>query len=109
MWAHYGKAHWHHRVREYPAARESVLAAFELDPGHMPTMRLHASMQAAAGEIPPATECLLTWLKRGETDPMIDARERTEGQVDLAALPGAGRSRGRRAGTAGRDRPLLVA
>jgi len=86
VWAHYGQAFWNHRLRRFPAAREAIERAFDLDPGHMPTMRLHASMQASAGETQPAIDCLLTWLKRGETDPTIDPRERAEAQIDLAAL-----------------------
>jgi tetratricopeptide (TPR) repeat protein len=86
VWVHYGRAWWSARLRRFPEAREGVAAAFALDAGHGPTMRLHASLLAGAGEIEDAIECLVLWLERGEPDPLVDPSLRAEALVDLAAL-----------------------
>jgi hypothetical protein len=86
VWVHYAKGWWLFSLRRFPEARESIEAVFELDGGHMSTMRLQASMFASAGDTLDAIEVLEKWLDRGEEDPLVDPRLRAEGQVDLAAL-----------------------
>ena len=86
VWVHYARAWWYARSRRFAAARSEVAEAFQLDGGHMPTMRLHASLQAGAGETDEAIACLQAWLERSEPDPTIDPRQRAEAVVDLAAL-----------------------
>ncbi len=86
VWVHYAIAWWNTRQRLYPAARASVADAFELDGGHLPTMRLHATHLAGAGEIRPAIDCLRAWLARTELSPLVAPSVRAEAYIDLAAL-----------------------
>ena len=86
IWAHYGVAHWNARLRRFPKARAELKAAFRLDGGHLPSMRLHAWLLANAGETAEARDCLERWLARTEDDPLTDAQARAEARVDLAAL-----------------------
>ena len=86
VWAHYARAWWAVRERLFPEAREAVEAAFAIDGGHLPSMRLQASLLAAGGETPEATHCLRTWLERTLGSPLVDPGEYAEAQVDLASL-----------------------
>jgi len=85
-WAYYARAWWDVQERRFPEAREAVAQVFAIDPGHLPTMRLHASLLAAAGETPEAMDCLRKWLERTLDDPLVDPSFYAEAQVDLAIL-----------------------
>jgi tetratricopeptide (TPR) repeat protein len=86
IWAHYGTAFRCFAMRRFPEAREAMERARELDPGHLPTMRLHAAMLAAAGDSRLAIRVLSTWLERTLDDPLVSRTARAEALLDLAAL-----------------------
>jgi len=86
VWVHYATAWWNAKLRRFPEAREAVAQAFERDPGHLPTMRLHATLLAGAGDVEPAVLVLGLWLERTAGDPLTDPSQRAEAEVDLAAL-----------------------
>ena len=86
VWVHYGAAFWNARLRRFPEARAAIERAFRLDSGHLPTMRLHASLLARAGDTVGALDVLELWLERSEGDPLVDPARREEAKVDLAAL-----------------------
>jgi len=86
VWVHYGRAWWLFGLRRFPEARKAIQQALDLDAGHLPTMRLHASMLASAGDTKDAVYVLELWLERSADDPLVDPRMRADAQVDLAAL-----------------------
>lgn len=86
IWAHYGTAFRCFLLRRFPEAREAAMRARELDPGHLPTMRLTASMFAGAGDTALATRAMTTWLERTREDPLVPRADRAEARLDLAAL-----------------------
>lgn len=86
VWIHYARAWWAVSERRFPEAREALKRAFALDGGHLPSMRLQASLLAAAGETPEALRCLRSWLERRLGDPLVDPGTYAEAQVDLASL-----------------------
>lgn len=86
VWVPYGRAWWLFRLRRFPEAREAIQDALDLDGGHLPTMRLHGSMLASAGDTKDAVYVLELWLERGADDPLVDPRMRADAKVDLAAL-----------------------
>jgi len=86
VWVHYGRGWWLFTLRRFPEAREAIARALDLDGGHMPTMRLHASMLANGGDTADAVDVLELWMARGRGDPLVDPRIRADAQVDLAAL-----------------------
>ncbi len=86
VWTHYARAHWNARLRRFPEARAAVQAAFDRDPGHLPTMRLHASLLAGASETAEALAVLELWLARTRDDPMTDPTQRANADLDRAAL-----------------------
>ncbi len=86
IWIRYGRAFRLFHMRRYPEAREAIAAARELDPGHLPTMRLHASMLANAGDTSLAIQVLTAWLERTWDHPLVLRPARAEALVDLAAL-----------------------
>jgi tetratricopeptide (TPR) repeat protein len=85
-WLHYGRAWWLNGMKRYKEARESVRAALRLDPGHLPTLRLHATMLAGGGDTREAAVVLEVWLARTAGDPLFAAAERADALLDLAAL-----------------------
>jgi tetratricopeptide (TPR) repeat protein len=85
-WLHYARAWFLNDMRRYKEARESVRAALRLDPGHLPTLRLHATMLAGAGETEEAAVVLEVWLARTAGNPLFAAAERADALLDLAAL-----------------------
>jgi tetratricopeptide (TPR) repeat protein len=85
-WVHYGRAWWNASQRRFREARECVREAFRLDGGHLPTLRLHATMLAGAGEPEAAAAALEVWLDRTADDPLYAPAERANALLDLAAL-----------------------
>jgi tetratricopeptide (TPR) repeat protein len=86
VWVHYGRAWWRYRDRRFKEAREALRAAQRLDRGHLPSLRLHATILAGAGDIEPAIGALEVWLERSEGDPLFSGAERADALLDLAAL-----------------------
>ena len=86
IWIHYGRAHFLYLTRRFPEVRAEIAAALELDPGHLPTLRLEATLLAQAGDVSEAIEVLEYWLEQSAEDPFVDPRMYAEAQVDLAAL-----------------------
>lgn len=86
IWVHYGRAWWRYRARRFKEARESLRAAQRLDRGHLPSLRLHATMLAGAGDIEEAVAALEVWLARTAEDPLYSGAERADALLDLAAL-----------------------
>lgn len=86
VWVHYARAWWSFRLRRFQDARTSMDRALELDPGHLPSLRLHAHMLAGAGDGPEAIRVLGLWLERATADPLVPSSQRAESLVDLALL-----------------------
>jgi tetratricopeptide (TPR) repeat protein len=86
VWVHYGRAWWYYQLRDFKKARESLRTALRLDGGHLPSLRLHATLLAGAGEGDEAAAALEVWLARTAEDPLFSAAERADALLDLAAL-----------------------
>ena len=86
IWVHYGRSFRLFALRRFPEAREAMAKARALDPGHLPTIRLYASMRASAGDTDLAIQALTAWLDRTERDPVVPPAHRAEALCDLAAL-----------------------
>jgi predicted Zn-dependent protease len=86
VWLHYARAFLYYGVHRFPEARASLDEALALDPGHLPCMRLEATMLAGAGEEGLASDVLELWLDRSADDPLVSSEERAEASVDLALL-----------------------
>jgi tetratricopeptide (TPR) repeat protein len=85
VWVHYARAWWRFGLRRFKDARESLRAALRLDGGHLPSIRLHATLLAGAGEYEGAAGALEVWLERTADDPLYAAAERADALLDLAA------------------------
>ena len=85
-WAHYARAHVHARAGEWEPARESIRAALAADPGHLPTLRLHAWMLAQAGRWAEGIGALEAWLEHARDDLRAGRREREEARLDVALM-----------------------
>jgi len=57
-----------------------------LDGGHLPTIRLHATLLAGAGDSEEAAGALEVWLARTRGNPLYSGAERADALLDLAAL-----------------------
>lgn len=86
VWVHYGRAWWRYTMRRFKEARESLRVALRLDGGHLPSLRLHATLLAGAGEGDEAAAALEVWLERTSENPLFAAEERADALLDLAAL-----------------------
>lgn len=86
VWVHYGRAWWHHSLRRFREARDELRAAQRIDPGHLPSMRLEATMLAGAGDLDEAVGALRVWLDRTAGSPLVAGRDRADALLDLAAL-----------------------
>ena len=90
-WAHYGLAHSAARGGDWGRAREELLRTFELDPAHLPALRLFAWAQATAGELEQAIQAYEAWLARADEDLLVTESQRDALRLDLAlAYLGAG-------------------
>lgn len=86
VWVHYGRAWVRTGLRRFKEARESLRTALRLDAGHLPSVRLQATLLAGAGESEDAAAALAVWLERTAGNPLYSAAERADGLLDLAAL-----------------------
>jgi tetratricopeptide (TPR) repeat protein len=86
VWVHYGRAWWLFGLRRYKEARESLRTALRLDNGHLPSLRLTATIVAGAGEYEDAAEVLEVWIERTTENPLFAAADRADALLDLAAL-----------------------
>lgn len=90
-WAHYGLAHAAARGGDWGRAREELLRTFELDPAHLPALRLFAWAQATAGELDQAIIAYEAWLARSDEDLLVTEQQARSVRLDLAlAHLGAG-------------------
>ncbi len=89
-WAHYGRAHallrQGRRRDRWRLARESLVSALTLEPGHIHARRLEAWMLAQEGELRPAVRALQTWLEVTRDEVRLARAERIEAELDLATL-----------------------
>ena len=86
VWVHYGRAWWYFVLRRFKEARESLRTALRLDNGHLPSLRLTATIVAGAGESEDAARVLEVWLERTAENPLFAAVDRADALLDLAAL-----------------------
>jgi tetratricopeptide (TPR) repeat protein len=86
VWVHYGRAWWYHSLRRFKEARDELRSAQRLDAGHLPSMRLEATMLAGAGDLDKAVGALRVWLDRTAGSPLVAGRDRADALLDLAAL-----------------------
>ncbi|MSR61704.1 MAG: hypothetical protein EXS08_04545 [Planctomycetes bacterium] len=86
VWVHYARAWCRYGLRRFKEAREALRVALRLDGGHLPSIRLQATLLAGAGEYEGAAGALEVWLKRTADDPLYAAAERADALLDLAAL-----------------------
>ena len=86
VWVPYARAWWSFVDYRFTPAEDAVRAAFKLDPGHLPTMRLQAIVLTAAGETSSAIDVLEVWRKRAEHNPLISPEKRGAALLDLASL-----------------------
>ena len=86
VWVHYARAWWLYGMRRFKEARESLRTALRLDAGHLPSLRLTATIVAGAGESEDAAEVLEVWLERTADNPLFAAADRADALLDLAAL-----------------------
>ncbi|NOT31751.1 MAG: hypothetical protein HOP15_15000 [Planctomycetes bacterium] len=86
VWVHYARAWWRYGLRRFKEARAALRTALRLDPGHLPSVRLQATLLAGAGESDAAADALEVWLERTADDPLYSGAERADALLDLAAL-----------------------
>lgn len=86
VWVHYGRAWWYFGLRRFKEARDSLRTALRLDGGHLPSLRLSATILAGAGESEDAATVLEVWLERTAENPLFAAADRADALLDLAAL-----------------------
>ena len=86
VWVHYARAWCRYGLRRFKEARESLRTALRLDGGHLPSVRLQATLLAGAGESEAAADALDVWLARTADDPLYAGAERADALLDLAAL-----------------------
>jgi tetratricopeptide (TPR) repeat protein len=86
VWVHYGRAWWRYELRRFKEARAALRTALRLDGGHLPSVRLQATLLAGAGESEAAADALEVWLERTADDPLFSGAERADALLDLAAL-----------------------
>lgn len=83
-WANYALAHVAAREGAWAVARTELERVFELDPGHLPALRLHAWLQAKAGNLDEAIGAFEAWLDRSEDDLLATRRVDERVRFDLA-------------------------
>lgn len=91
-WAHYGLAHVAAREGDWSGVRAGLEQTFELQPGHLPALRLFAWSQAVGGDIELAIDAYEAWLEAADEDLLATRATRDAARVDLAlALASSGR------------------
>lgn len=83
-WAHYALAHVAARAGDWAQARDELERTFELQPDHLPALRLHGWLQAEAGDRAGAIAAMEAWLNRASDDWLATERTRDELRLDLA-------------------------
>lgn len=83
-WAHYALAHVAARAGDWGSARTELERTFELQPDHLPALRLYGWLQAGAGDTESAIAALESWLKRSSEDLLATTAVREELRLDLA-------------------------
>jgi tetratricopeptide (TPR) repeat protein len=86
VWVSYARAWWRFQMRRFREAREDLRRALRRDGGHLPSIRLQASMLAGAGDVEEAVRALRVWLERTRESPLVAPAERADAMLDLAAL-----------------------
>jgi tetratricopeptide (TPR) repeat protein len=85
-WAWYGRAHISVLLGSWKEARAALRRCLELNPRHLPALRLSAWIQAEAGSRDAAISELESWLSIAANDPTLGAGVFEEAQLDLALL-----------------------
>lgn len=85
-WGYYGLAHTHARAGEIPKALEALERVFELEPRHLPALRLYGWCQAQGGEPAVAIAACEAWLERSEEDLLATRETRAVVILDLALV-----------------------
>lgn len=86
VWVAYARAWWYCRARDFKAAREALRRALKADGGHLPSVRLSATLLAGAGDYAESAAALEVWLERTAEDPLYSSSERADALLDLAAV-----------------------
>jgi tetratricopeptide (TPR) repeat protein len=85
-WAHYAWAHAAARAGDWGVVNEQLARTFELDPNHLPALRLHARAQATSGELDEAVLAYEAWLEMAHEDWLATKHVRDTAQLDLALV-----------------------
>ncbi len=67
-WAHYGLAYGAARAGDWALAREELMTVFEIDPGHLPSVRLFGWLMAKVGDDASAVAAFEVWIKAASED-----------------------------------------
>lgn len=86
VWVAYARAWWAYRDRDFKTARERVNEAFDLDGGHLETLRLYARLMAGGSEASLAIDALTAWISRSADNSRVTEHDVSVAEVDLAAL-----------------------
>jgi tetratricopeptide (TPR) repeat protein len=85
-WAHYALAHVAAREGAISEALDELLITFELEPDHLPALRLFGWCAAQAGNPDGAVAAFETWLEFSGRDLLATANTRTTVILDLALI-----------------------
>ncbi len=85
-WAHYALAHVAARGGDLGAVHSELTSTFELDPRHLPALRLLGWAQAAVGEFDAAKAAFEAWLERADEDWLATVTVRNTVKLDLALV-----------------------
>jgi tetratricopeptide (TPR) repeat protein len=85
-WAHYALAHVAASDGDWGAVHSELELTFELDPRHLPALRLLAWARATAGELKSAAEAYEAWLERAGEDWLVTERMQSTLELDLALV-----------------------
>jgi len=85
-WAWYGRAHISVLLGSWKEARAALERCLELNPRHLPALRLSAWIQAEAGSRNAAISELQSWLALAAGDPTLGEGVYEAAQLDLALL-----------------------
>ncbi len=85
-WAWYGKAHVNATSGSLSAAMVNVREALRLDAGHLPALRLEASLLGRNGQTEAAIRILEHWLKFAEEDLRFEEATIQSARLELALL-----------------------
>jgi tetratricopeptide (TPR) repeat protein len=83
-WAHYGMAYGAAREGEWALAREHLTLGFELQPNHLPSIRLFGWLQAQVGDVESAVTAFEAWTEQAEEDAFAGQGTLDRVRFDLA-------------------------